>query len=147
MLSLSSLIISSFGLLSINTLNGVIQGTTNTLTTIYQLLPSSTQTLENTYKKQIKDLNIEIKLAIISNWLKEPKHIDNTSENFKLIYSSISEMCVTISNTLDKINLEIINHNNKWFSSWRKLDLDLLLVLLEKQSYSLTDRIQMINLL
>ena len=142
-MSISSIFITSSSLLLINTLNSIIQGTTTSLNTIYNLLPTTTN--EDKYIKEIKELDIELKLNIILNWLKKPENLENKSENFKLVYQGINNICLEISNTLDKINLEIVNHKLKYFSSYRTLNISYLIEAIEKQSITLSNRILLLH--
>lgn len=143
MMSISNIIITSSSLILVNSLNSIIQGTVISLNTIYNLLPTTTN--QTIYTTELKDLDIELKLNIILNWLKKPENIENNSENFKLLYDSISNICLEISNTIDKINLEIVRHKLKYFSSWRTLNITELIIKIEKQSAILTNRILLLN--
>ena len=143
MMSISNIIITSSSLILVNSLNSIIQGTVISLNTIYNLLPTTTN--QTTYTTELKDLDIELKLNIILNWLKKSENIENNSENFKLLYDSISNICLEISNTIDKINLEIVRHKLKYFSSWRTLNITELIIKIEKQSAILTNRILLLN--
>jgi hypothetical protein len=144
MLSVSTIIYSTFGLLTINMLNGIITGTTNTLKTIYNLLPSTDPNLIK-YKHQIELMDIEFKLKIIQNWLINNENSVNTDfNNYK---NEVGDLCIKISNSLDEINNKISYHNTKWFCSWRSLDLNSEIDILKNNTTILNNRIQFYNLI
>jgi len=116
-------------------LNGIIIGTSNTLQSIYYLLPNISPNLHK-YRIQIEELDIEFKLNIVNNWIKKD---DNSSE----IKNGIGESCIKISNILDEINKEISYHNTKYFASYRTLDLSILIDKLKHQCTILNSRISL----
>ena len=143
MLDYTTIFYSTFGLLTINMLNGILIGTTNTLKTIYYLLPSSNPHL-NTYKNQIELLDIEFKLKIINSWLLENE--ENKDTDFDNYKNDIATLCIKISNTLDEINKKISYHNTKWFCNWRTLLLDDYIETLKNNTTILNNRIHYYNL-
>ena len=144
MFSVPTIIYSTIGLLTINMLNGIIIGTTNTLKTIYYLLPSSNPHL-NTYKNQIEILDIEFKLNLIKNWLEDNK--ENTNKDFNNYKDDVANLCIKISDNLDDINKRISYHNTKWFSNWRTLDLNVTIENLRNSTTILNNRIHYYNLI
>ena len=130
--------------LAVNTLSGIVQGTTTTLNVIYNLL-SSTKSYNN-YEKELKDLDIELKLTIFFNWLNNPKNLDNKSDNFVLLYNNINNICMEIQNTLDKIKQEISYHNTKYFSYWRTLNISDMIESIKKNLDLIYNRILLLNL-
>ena len=130
--------------LAVNTLSGIVQGTTTTLNVIYNLL-SSTKSYNN-YEKELKDLDIELKLTIFLNWLNNPKNLDNRSDNFVLLYNNINNICMEIQNTLDKIKQEISYHNTKYFSYWRTLNINDMIESIKKNLDLIYNRILLLNL-
>jgi hypothetical protein len=130
--------------LAVNTLSGIVQGTTTTLNVIYNLL-SSTKSYNN-YEKELKDLDIELKLTIFFNWLNNPKNLDNKSDNFVLLYNNINNICMEIQNTLDKIKQEISYHNTKYFSYWRTLNINDMIESIKKNLDLIYNRILLLNL-
>jgi len=150
MFTIPTLVYSTVGLLSINMLNGIIIGTSNTLQTIYYLLPQNSSTL-NKYKIQIESLDIDFKLQIITQWINKDhnKYTNDSPETktFNKIKDGIGESCIKISNILDEINKEIAYHNTKYFSYYRSLDLNDLINRLTHQCKIMNERIALINLI
>ena len=77
------------------------------------------------YQDNIDIQNIELRLRLIENWL---KNIDidkiKQNNNLSLIYNSILDSCQTMTDYIEKVNEKIKYHHTKWFQSWRSLCLD-----------------------
>jgi len=146
MLSITTIVCSTAGLLTINMLNGIILGTTSTLNTIIYMLPSKNSDL-NQYKARIEKLDIEFKLDIIKNWLSKEQTDTNKENMFNKLKDGIGDMCIKISDTLDDINKKISYHNTRWLSGWRKLYLDDIMKTLEEQCNILNERLNLIKLI
>jgi hypothetical protein len=129
-------------------LNGIIISTSNTLQSIYYLMPSGSPGL-NKYKMQIEDLDLDFKLQIIKDWLNKETTVslESTKSNeFNKIKNGIGESCIKISNILDEINKEISYHSTKYFSSYRTLDLTEQITKLIHHNKIMNERILLINL-
>jgi hypothetical protein len=100
------------------------------------------------YHNDLKILDIELKLKLINTWLYQID-ITELSKNppLNLIYISITESCHQISTSIDTINRKIKTHEEKWFSTWRNINLDQELALLESAIQVLDGRIKLINLI
>ena len=141
MFSITNIAYSTVGLLTLNMLNGIIIGTSNTLQTIYYILSSKNKNL-NSYKNQIETFDIEFKLKIVNEWIIKNK--DDTN-NTTYIKENIGQICIKISDMLDQINQKISYHNTKWLSSWRTLDIKDDIIFLEKYCNILNQRLYLIN--
>ena len=141
---LYNIVLTSGSLLLVNTLSGIIQGTTTTLNMIYSILPSSTY--NNNYEKELKNLDIELKLKVILNWLDNMKNTENKSANFILIFDGINNTCIEMSNTLDEIKQEISYHNTKYFSYWRTLNISDKIESIKNNLRTIDNRILLLNL-
>ena len=68
------------------------------------------------YQDNIDIQNIELRLRLIENWL---KNIDmdkiKQNNNLSLIYNSILDSCQTMTDYIEKVNEKIKYHQTKWF--------------------------------
>ncbi len=100
------------------------------------------------YQDDLELLDINLKLQLIDNWL---KLVDINSfsinSNISLIYNYVSESCHKIADSIEKINDKIKYHNTKWFQSWRSIQLDDEIKILEKNVKILDERIKLISLI
>ena len=71
-------------------------------------------------KTQISKLDIKVKLELVSALM------DNLPENkiTKTIENGLIELIFKINSIINWIDYEIIKHQEKWFSSYRKLSFD-----------------------
>lgn len=128
----------------------IIGMTLNSLTSTISMMATNILTNHNTKMKEYMDelelLDIEIKLKLVENWLKEidMKTIVQES-NLDIIYRSITESCHTISFLVHNINKKIINYNNLWLKSWRTIDMDIEIHQLKRATKILTDRLNLIT--
>jgi len=128
----------------------IIGMTLNSLTNALSMMATNVITNYNYKMKEYMDelelLDIEIKLKLVENWLKEidMKTIIQES-NLDIIYRSITESCHTISFLVNCINKKIINYNNLWFKSWRTIDMDIEIYKLKRATKILTDRLSLIT--
>lgn len=100
------------------------------------------------YQDNIDIQNIELRLRLIENWL---KNIDmdkiKQNNNLSLIYNSILDSCQTMVYCIEKVNEKIKYHQTKWFQSWRSLCLDDEIIFLDKNSKILYENISLFNLI
>jgi hypothetical protein len=100
------------------------------------------------YKDDLEILDIELKLKLIDYWLKqidiEKVQPDSSQE---MIYKGISDSCHKLTDCINEINEKIKYHHTKWFQSWRGLELDTNIKLLEKHVKILDERLLLLNLL
>jgi hypothetical protein len=100
------------------------------------------------YQDNIDIQNIELRLRLIENWL---KNIDmdkiKQNNNLSLIYNSILDSCQTMTDYIEKVNEKIKYHHTKWFQSWRSLCLDDEIIFLDKNSKILYENISLFNLI
>jgi hypothetical protein len=141
MLSITNILYTTCGLLTLNTLNGIILGTSQTIQNIYNLLPSSSNLTK--YKDKIEELDIEFKLNIIQQWTDKQDTQDIKSD----IIKGIGDICIKISDILDIINNKISYHNTKWLANYRNPDLDNDIIILTKYNNILNYRLFVINLI
>jgi hypothetical protein len=100
------------------------------------------------YQEDFEILDIELKLKLIDNWLKQID-IEKVKQDvtLELIYNSISESCHKIAECVEKLNEKIKYHHTRWFPSWRSIYLDDEINFLEKNVKILDERIKLINLI
>ena len=100
------------------------------------------------YQDNIDIQNIELRLRLIENWL---KNIDidkiKQNNNLSLIYNSILDSCQTMTDYIEKVNEKIKYHHTKWFQSRRSICLDDEIKFLEKNVKILDERIKLLNLI
>jgi hypothetical protein len=113
-------------------------------TTFLYMSVSSENTSIKKYQDELEELDIQLKLALINNWIKK-MDLQEKDSNFELIYKSISESCQQISSSVYSINSKIENHFSKWFHNWRTFDLDEEIKLIKKQTNILNNRLNLIN--
>ena len=95
----------------------------------------------NTYShEKIELMDIEFKLKIITQWLK-----NNNETN--IMYNNIVESSYMISYYFNIINKKIIYHQSKWFSNWRHLCLENEIHLLQKNVVILNERLKILKIL
>ena len=101
-----------------------VNNITNSLTIMASTSYNNHQ-LKN-YQDDIELLDIEIKLKLVDNWLREI-NVDtiNPESNLDIIYRAISDSCHSISWLTKEINNKINHYNSLWFRNWRTIDLDL----------------------
>ena len=62
------------------------------------------------YYNELEELDIQLKLSLVNNWIKKVD-LQEKDSNFELIYKSISESCQQIGVSVDLINAKIENHS------------------------------------
>jgi hypothetical protein len=102
-----------------------------------QLTSVLTELIQEDIATVVESLDIEFKLKIVNDWL--------TKNNTTYIKDNIGQICIKISDVLDKINQKISYHNTKWLSSWRTLDIKDDIIFLEKYCNILNQRLYLIN--
>jgi hypothetical protein len=113
-------------------------------TTFLYMSESSENTSIKKYYNELEELDIQLKLSLVNNWIKKVD-LQEKDSNFELIYKSISESCQQIGVSVDLINAKIENHFSKWFHNWRSFDLDEEIKLIKKQTNILNNRLNLIN--
>ena len=109
---------------------------------IYTYLTSQTENASiNKYKDDIETLDIEVKLKYVENILS--KEDNNMTDNF--LREKIMDTTKNINNIIKKINIKIYNHQQKYFHTWRTLDLDEDIKYLGKLMKILDERIKLYN--
>lgn len=103
-------------------------------------------TIINEYTTQLELLDIDLKLNLSKNWLEKIKSTEIMSPMTDIMYKNIVESCDNISQTIQTITYKINQHNNKWFCSWRTLDLSDDIKHLIKHATILGDRLRLINI-
>lgn len=100
------------------------------------------------YQEDFEVLDIGLKLKLIDSWLKQVdiEKVKNCS-TLGLIYSSISDSCHKIAESVEKINEKIKDYHTIWFRSWRSIYLDDEIKFLEKNVKILDERIKLIHLI
>jgi hypothetical protein len=108
------------------------------------------------YHSQIESLDIEFKLNIIQNWLKNNdenndetklKDISDKNNNVErnetklLIYYGIKDICLKINKSIETINIKIKEHHEKWFHTYRNLSLNDEIYQIKKYNKILNERI------
>jgi hypothetical protein len=116
------------------------------LTNIFTYMSTSSENLIiNKYKNELEILDVELKLKLVGQWL-EKINLEELNPFLELIYKGISESCHKISESINKINEQIVNHQSKWFHTWRTLYLDTELESLKKDTIILNERLRLIQL-
>lgn len=112
----------------------------------YMASPSAHSTVK-TFKDDLEQLDIELKLKLVEHWLKDIE-IDKieTNSSMEIIYKGISESCHKLSETVKQINDKISYHHSKYFYYWRTLYIDEEIKDLKKQTKILNERLKLINL-
>ena len=141
----------AYTILNSDLLTRIIGITINTLTNSLTLLATNTITSYNhkfkEYMDELELLDIEIKLKLVENWLKQINiNMVKPETSFDIIYRGISESCHNISWFIEAINKKIINYNNMWFKTWRTIDMDLEISKLTRATLILTSRISLLNI-
>ena len=94
-------------------------------------------------------MDIAIKLEIIQNKLTSQCGMDKDKENEKnksVQILGLLELIFKIKSIMENINYEIEKHNNKWFSSYRSVNISNKLNDLRHYVKILDNRIQLYNL-
>jgi hypothetical protein len=100
------------------------------------------------YQEELENLDIELKLKLIRNWLHNINtDIASESVNTELMYSAISDSCHNIAIFVELINNKINAHSQKWFHKWRFLDLKQEIRLMKKHTKILNERLLLLNLM
>lgn len=129
-------------------LGNVISVSLSGLNNIYNLLTTNSNTIINKYKKDLVDMDIDLKLKLIDNWLiKIDINFIKKDTNMNLMYNKITDSCNNISTLIQLINQKIVYHNTKWFNYWRSLDLEDDINSLKKEIAILNNRLILINLI
>ena len=116
------------------------------LTNIFTYMSTSSENLIiNRYKNELEILDVELKLKLVSQWL-EKINLEEMNLSLELIYKGISDSCHKISDSINKINEQIVNHQLKWFHTWRTLYLDTELETIKKDTIILNERLNLIQL-
>jgi hypothetical protein len=107
---------------------------------------SNRQTIIDEYTTQLDLLDIDLKLNLAKNWLEKIKSTEIMSPLTDIMYKNIVESSDNISQIIQTITEKINLHNNKWFYSWRTLDLSDDIKQLKKHATILGDRLRLINI-
>jgi hypothetical protein len=121
-----------------------VDGLTHTLT--YMASPSAHATVK-TFKDDLEELDIELKLKLVEHWLKDID-VDKITpgSSMEIVYKGIAESCHNLSEIVNQINKKIEYHHTKYFNSWRTLYLDDEMKKLQKQTKILNERLRLVNL-
>ena len=138
-------------IVSSNVVNNII---TNLITTIYGgtlflRYGRDNNSMIEKYKNEIEEMDIAIKLEIIQNKLTSQCGMDKDKENEKnksVQILGLLELIFKIKSIMENINYEIEKHNNKWFSSYRSVNISNKLNDLRHYVKILDNRIQLYNL-
>ena len=137
----------SYTILNSDLLTRVIGIAVNNITNSLTIMASTSYNnhqLKN-YQDDIELLDIEIKLKLVDNWLREI-NVDSIKpeSNLDIIYRGISESCHGISWLTKEINNKINHYNSLWFRNWRTIDLDLEIHKLKRNTKILSERLNLI---
>ena len=139
-------------IVSSNVVNNII---TNLITTIYGgtlflRYGRDNNSMIEKYKNEIEEMDIAIKLEIIQNKLTSQCGMDKENEknekNKSVQILGLLELIFKIKSIMENINYEIEKHNNKWFSSYRSVNISNKLNDLRHYVKILDNRIQLYNL-
>lgn len=110
-------------IISTNLLNNIITSVINTLyeTTLFIRKGSCNNAVIEKYKKEIEEMDIAVKLQIIQNKLFSNGNLEK-NETLKIL--GLLELMFKIKSVIDSINYEIDKHNNKWFASYRYVNIN-----------------------
>ena len=143
--------IGAYTVLNSDLLTRVIGITINTLTNSLTMLATNTLASYNhkfnQYMEELEQLDIEIKLKLVENWLKQINtEMIKPESSIDIIYRGISESCHNISWLVETINKKIKYYNTLWFKSWRTVDLDMEIAKLKTFNNILTSRLSLLNI-
>lgn len=103
----------------------ILRSMTNTSASIISLI-SYISFSDNQYishiKHDIKELDIESKLSILSTLVNEQMNNHNHPDSVNKSLMSVNNVLKKIHNELDLINKKIIRHKEKYFYSWRTIN-------------------------
>ncbi len=121
-----------------------VNATMNILSSTLSFMTTNCEDLAiKKYKDEIESIDIHFKLNIIQEWLNTSSHT-NLYEKHKL-YESINSLCQELTHELEKIDIKIKNHTNKWFRTWRALDLENEIFVIKKKCLILNERLILIT--
>ena len=109
-------------LIGSNVINTLIQGTIALVCSSASFTHQGKQNnkMIEKIRLQIEEMDITIKLKLVEKLLQTlPKNETNC-----ILEDGLIDIMFKIKSLLEWINYEIEKHNNKWFSSYRSVDLD-----------------------
>jgi hypothetical protein len=132
---------------STDLLSKILTTTISSLSTIllYMSDASDNTTIKN-YYNELEELDIQLKLNLINNWIKKSE-LKKKETDLQIIYDAISNSCDQINRYIYEITKKIEYHYSKWFHSWRSINLDNEIKIIRKQTKILDNRINLINLI
>ncbi|MBC8295448.1 MAG: hypothetical protein H8E55_06600 [Pelagibacterales bacterium] len=71
----------------------------------------------------INERDIEATLQVLEGLFDEIEKIDVKPKSLSRALNNLGETLKTVHNLLEVIHTKTIEHSNKWFSSWRTLDI------------------------
>lgn len=123
----------------------VTQTITSTTKNIYLGIDNILLNDNQQFKQILEDLDIKIKLDIISSFIDElhqTKKIFNEPINKTFKY--LDDILKTIEKEIENINIEIKNHKNKWFHKLRSSNCSSMLGNLIKHKKILDERFELL---
>ena len=105
-----------------NIINSIVLGTLNTIYSNMIFVKSGYEPnkIINNIKTEISKLDIKLKLDLINTLIEKIP----TNDINKLIENGLHELISNIKQTIEWIDNEIIQHNTKWFSGYRDINID-----------------------
>ena len=105
-----------------NIINSIVLGTLNTIysSMIFIKTGYEPNKIINNIKTEISKLDIKLKLDLINTLIEKIP----TNDINKLIENGLHELISNIKQNIEWIDNEIIQHNTKWFSGYRDINID-----------------------
>ena len=105
-----------------NIINSIVLGTLNTIysSMIFVKIGYEPNKIINNIKTEISKLDIKLKLDLINTLIEKIP----TNDINKLIENGLHELISNIKQNIEWIDNEIIQHNTKWFSGYRDINID-----------------------
>ena len=105
-----------------NIINSIVLGTLNTIYSNMIFVKSGYEPnkIINNIKTEISKLDIKLKLDLINTLIEKIP----TNDINKLIENGLHELISNIKQNIEWIDNEIIQHNTKWFSGYRDINID-----------------------
>ena len=105
-----------------NIINSIVLGTLNTIysSIIFVKIGYEPNKIINNIKTEISKLDIKLKLDLINTLIEKIPANDIN----KLIENGLHELISNIKQTIEWIDNEIIQHNTKWFSGYRDININ-----------------------
>ena len=117
------------------TITGVVEVTKLVVSSISFLVTGSyDQDIMNVVLK-IDSMDLHTKMSLLERLIKE------YPSNYELVLG-LDKILKTLRDNLDKIQLEINSHKDKWFRRYRKIDVSNLLLELDRDNTIITERLR-----